>query len=112
MIQEKAHQRDDAIRYVVEEANTATRTNTPLIQVPQSVEVITRKVMEDQRASRGAGAPECDGVALGDVGQSGIAADEAFRRGFPCGYFKHYMRNENQNQALTFRDISSLRLSN
>ena len=48
------------------------------------------------------------GVALGDVGQSGIAADVAYCRGFPCGYFKNYLRNEDQNQVLTFRDVASL----
>lgn len=47
-------------------------------------------------------------MALGDVGQSGIAADVAYCRGFPCRYFKNYLRNEDQNQALTFRDVSNI----
>jgi iron complex outermembrane receptor protein len=101
--------RDDATTYVAEEASTATRTDTPLIQVPQSVGVITRKVMEDQRAVRIEQAlRNVSGVALGDVGQSGLANDVAYCRGFPCGYFKNYLRNEDQNQALTFRDISNI----
>ncbi|MGC4098128.1 MAG: TonB-dependent receptor [Nitrospira sp.] len=103
-------QRDqDTMSYVAEKANTATRTDTPLIQVPQSVEVVTQKVIEDQRAVRVEQAlRNVSGVALGDVGQSGIAADVAYCRGFPCGYFKNYLRNEDQNQSLTFRDISNI----
>lgn len=100
---------DDQQSYVAEETSTATRTGTPLIQVPQSVEVVTQKVMQDQRAVRVEQAlRNVSGVALGDVGQSGIAADVAYCRGFPCGYFKNYLRNEDQNQVLTFRDVANL----
>jgi iron complex outermembrane recepter protein len=102
-------ERNDTRTYVAEEASTATRTDTPLIQVPQSVGVVTRQVMDDQRAIRVEQAlRNVSGVALGDVGQSGIAADVAYCRGFPCGYFKNYLRNEDQNQALTFRDIANM----
>ncbi|RMH93875.1 TonB-dependent receptor [Lysobacter pythonis] len=37
--------------YKVEETKTATRTDTPLELVPQSVQVITRQLIEDQAAS-------------------------------------------------------------
>ncbi|HAP40869.1 MAG TPA: hypothetical protein DCQ94_14085, partial [Nitrospira sp.] len=40
---------DDATSYVAAAGSTATRTDTPLIQVPQSVGVVTQKVMQDQR---------------------------------------------------------------
>jgi len=67
-------ERDDANTYVAEAASTATRTNTPLIQVPQSVGVVTRQVMDDQKAIRVEQAlRNVSGMALGDVGQSGIA---------------------------------------
>lgn len=100
---------DDTKSYIAVEGSTATRTETPLIQVPQSVEVVTQKVIEDQRVIRVEQAlRNVSGVALGDVGQSGIAADVAYCRGFPCGYFKNYLRNEDQNQSLTFRDISNI----
>ncbi|BCA56531.1 Ferrichrome-iron receptor [Nitrospira sp. KM1] len=102
-------ERDDFNNYVAEDSNTATRTDTPMLQVPQSVEVVTQKVMQDQRAIRVEQAlRNVSGVALGDVGQSGIAADVAYCRGFPCGYFKNYLRNEDQNQALTYRDVSNM----
>jgi iron complex outermembrane receptor protein len=45
-------ERDDAQTYVAEEATTATRTDTPIHDVPQSIQVITRKVIEEQRAFR------------------------------------------------------------
>lgn len=103
------HQRDDGKDYVAEEANTATRTDTPLIQVPQSVEVVTQKVIQDQRGIRVEQAlRNVSGVALGDVGQTGLAADVAFCRGFRCGYFKNYLRNEDANQALAYRDIANM----
>lgn len=100
---------EDSQSYVAEAGSTATRTDTPLIQVPQSVGLVTQKIMQDQRALRVEQAlRNVSGVALGDVGQSGIAADVAYCRGFPCGYFKNYLRNEDQNQVLTFRDVASL----
>ncbi|MCS6287695.1 MAG: TonB-dependent receptor [Nitrospira sp.] len=43
---------DDAQTYVAEESTTATRTDTPIRDVPQSIQVITRKVIEEQRTFR------------------------------------------------------------
>ncbi|SLM50080.1 putative Ferric iron uptake protein [Nitrospira japonica] len=101
--------RDDTANYVAEDANTATRTDTPIIQVPQSIAVVTQNVIQDQRAVRVEQAlRNVSGVALGDAGQSGIAADVAYCRGFPCGYFKNYLRNDDQNQALTYRDVANM----
>lgn len=43
---------DDTQTYVAEEAISATRTDTPIRDVPQSIQVITRKVIEEQRTFR------------------------------------------------------------
>ncbi|BCA56617.1 Ferrichrome-iron receptor [Nitrospira sp. KM1] len=43
---------NDTKSFVAEEASTATRTDTPIRDVPQSIQVITRKVIEEQRAFR------------------------------------------------------------
>ncbi|MBX3346541.1 MAG: TonB-dependent receptor [Nitrospira sp.] len=43
---------DDSQTYVAEEAVSATRTDTPIRDVPQSIQVITRKVIEEQRSFR------------------------------------------------------------
>ncbi|MDR4472760.1 MAG: hypothetical protein MRJ92_09025 [Nitrospira sp.] len=37
---------------MAEEAVSATRTDTPIRDVPQSIQVITRKVIEEQRSFR------------------------------------------------------------
>ncbi|MCC2644204.1 MAG: putative Ferric iron uptake protein [Nitrospira sp.] len=91
IVVKEVRERDaDASNYVAEDASTATRT-------------------DDQRAVRVEQAlRNVSGMALGDVGQSGIAADVAYCRGFPCGYFKNYLRNDDQNQALTFRDVANI----
>ncbi|MGD1857208.1 MAG: TonB-dependent siderophore receptor [Leptolyngbyaceae cyanobacterium] len=39
-------------RYVVPRASTATRTDTPLDEIPQSIQVIPREVLEDQQVIR------------------------------------------------------------
>ena len=36
--------------YVVDEASASTKTNTPLIETPQSISIVTRKQMDDQNA--------------------------------------------------------------
>ncbi|BCA56553.1 Ferrichrome-iron receptor [Nitrospira sp. KM1] len=47
------NQRDDDTKsYVAEDASTAMRTDTPIRDTPQSIQVITRKVIEEQRAIR------------------------------------------------------------
>jgi len=38
--------------YLVPEASTATRTNTPLRDIPQSIQVVPQQVLEDQNAVR------------------------------------------------------------
>jgi iron complex outermembrane receptor protein len=37
--------------YVVDDATTATRTDTPLRDIPQSIQVVPRQVLEDQRVT-------------------------------------------------------------
>ena len=39
-------------RYVVPRASTATRTDTPLDEIPQSIQVIPQEVLEDQQVIR------------------------------------------------------------
>ena len=38
--------------YVVKEATTATRTDTPILDTPQSVQVVPQQVLEDQQVTR------------------------------------------------------------
>ncbi|BCA56587.1 Ferrichrome-iron receptor [Nitrospira sp. KM1] len=52
MVKDVKERDNDTKSYVAEEANTATRTDTPIKDVPQSIQVITRKVIEEQRTFR------------------------------------------------------------
>lgn len=52
IVVKEVRERDDAKTYVAEESHTATRTDTPIRDVPQSIQVITRKVIEEQRTYR------------------------------------------------------------
>lgn len=38
--------------YFVPDASTATRTDTPILEIPQSIQVIPRQVLEDQQVTR------------------------------------------------------------
>jgi iron complex outermembrane receptor protein len=52
IVVKEVRERDDTQTYVAEESTTATRTDTPIRDVPQSIQVITRKVIEEQRTFR------------------------------------------------------------
>lgn len=98
---------DDTKSYVAEEATTATRTDTPIIQVPQSVEVVTRKVMDDQKAIRlDQALRNVSGMFQGNT--LGNRVDNFVCRGFPCAVFKNNLRNETEFQARTFRESANL----
>ncbi|MGC3975771.1 MAG: TonB-dependent receptor [Nitrospira sp.] len=52
VVKDVREREDDTQTYVAEEAISATRTDTPIRDVPQSIQVITRKVIEEQRTFR------------------------------------------------------------
>jgi iron complex outermembrane receptor protein len=52
IVVKEVRERDDTQTYVADESMTATRTDTPIRDVPQSIQVITRKVIEEQRTFR------------------------------------------------------------
>ncbi|HJU03900.1 MAG TPA: TonB-dependent receptor plug domain-containing protein [Nitrospiraceae bacterium] len=83
IIVKEIREREDAKTYVAEEATTATRTDTPIRDIPQSIQVITRKVIEEQRALR------LDDVLQNVSGvvtqaQSADVNDAFLIRGFPA----------------------------
>ncbi|HHP7231829.1 MAG TPA: TonB-dependent siderophore receptor [Xenococcaceae cyanobacterium] len=82
--------------YVVEEATTATRTDTPLKDIPQSIQVVPQQVIEDQQANRLEDVlRNVSGVSAGDsFGDSverfvirGFAQDTTLVNGFRQGAF-------------------------
>lgn len=51
IVVKEVRQRDGQTSYVAESTNTATKSDIPLIETPQSITVITRKRMVDQEAN-------------------------------------------------------------
>jgi iron complex outermembrane receptor protein len=49
VVQEEQEQEDEG--YAVDDASTATKTDTPIIDIPQSIQVVPHRVIEDQRAT-------------------------------------------------------------
>lgn len=81
-------QEDD---YAVNEATTATRTETPLLEIPRSIQVVPQQVFEDQAgnriddATRNVSSVVQDGGFAGTVDQlniRGFSVSEIFRDGF------------------------------
>ncbi len=93
--------------YVAEDATTATRTQTPLRDVPQAVEVVTRKLMDDQKVIRlDQAVRNVSGLFQGSTG--GNRLEQFYCRGFLCGFFKNYLRNDSPNQVRIFRESANL----
>jgi iron complex outermembrane recepter protein len=76
--------------YRVEEASTATRTDTPLRDIPQSIQVIPRQVIEDQQIQRIADVlrnvsgvtPNIDYAGSDSYTIRGFSAENNLRNGF------------------------------
>lgn len=88
---------DDADDYAVTDATTATRTDTPLLDIPQSIQVVPQQVIEDQQANRLEDAlRNVSGVSAGDsFGDTtqrfvirGFAQDTTLVNGFRQGAFR------------------------
>ena len=87
---------EDADDYAVPDATTATRTDTPLKDIPQSIQVVPQQVIEDQQANRLEDAlRNVSGVSAGDgFGGTterfvirGFAQDTTLVNGFRQGAF-------------------------
>ncbi|MEB3359636.1 MAG: TonB-dependent siderophore receptor [Synechococcales bacterium] len=78
--------------YIVEEATTATRTDTPLRDIPQSIQVVPQQVLEDQQAIRLQDAlRNVSGVIAGNT--FGNTSDAFVIRGFPATSAGNILRN-------------------
>lgn len=86
-----ARQRTDTNSYVAEETITATRTPTPIRDIPQSIQAVTRKVIEEQRTFRLQDALQnVSGITATDSAAS--LYDFLIIRGFPATD-RTYFRN-------------------
>lgn len=71
--------------YRVPNASTATKTDTPLRDIPQSIQVVPRQVLEDRNVQRVSEAlRDVSGVQQPGSGGSSSQFDQVFIRGFPA----------------------------
>jgi len=82
--------------YQVDNATSATRTDTPLRDIPQSIQVVPQQVIEEQNATTvGEALRNVSGIAVG-ADPFSIFSDYVKIRGFTVGrdYFKNGIRNQ------------------
>lgn len=92
--------------YIVEDATTATRTDTPLRDIPQSIQVIPRQVLEDQQVTQLEEAlRNVSGVEQGNT--FGAGGDAFILRGFAqFTTLRNGFRDTTGNRS--FRDTANL----
>jgi iron complex outermembrane recepter protein len=92
--------------YVSEDATTATRTDTPLRDIPQSIQVVPRQVLEDQQVIQLEEAlRNVSGVEQGNT--FGSSGDAFILRGFPqFTTLRNGFRDTTGTQS--FRDTANL----
>lgn len=92
--------------YIIEDATTATRTDTPLRDIPQSIQVIPQQVLEDQQVIRLEEAlRNVSGVEQGNT--FGSSGDAFILRGFPqFTTLRNGFRDSTWNRS--FRDTANL----
>ncbi len=84
--------------YNVPDANTATKTDTPILEIPQAIQVVPRQVIEDQRVQRIADAlrnvsgvtPKINLVGADTYTIRGFDTDTNLRNGFRHDNFSAY----------------------
>ncbi|MFQ4144493.1 TonB-dependent siderophore receptor [Chlorogloeopsis sp. ULAP02] len=73
--------------YRVQDASTATRTDTPLRNIPQSIQVVPQQVLKDQQVTRLSEAlRNTPGVARGGTTPRFTFVEDALIRGFDANY--------------------------
>lgn len=94
-------------RYAVAAANTATKTDVPLLETPVSVQVVPQAVIIDRQATSLPGA--VDGQVSGVVGRTGggILYDNFIIRGLPGSDFGDAYRNGLYNRQDIY-DIANI----
>lgn len=93
--------------YLVPEASTATRTDTPLRDIPQSIQVVPQQVLEDQKAVRLRDAlRNVSGVFVGNT--FGGTTDNFNIRGFADATILRDGFKENFAEGLSLRDLADI----
>ena len=87
---------DDPSGYKTSRSSSATRTDTPIRQIPQSVTVISQQVLEDTGGGNVEAVMDLGGIdrgnnfagSLASFSMRGFASSEYYRNGMPQGV--HY----------------------
>ncbi|ALA57335.1 TonB-dependent siderophore receptor [Nitrospira moscoviensis] len=105
----EARERDDATTYAADEASSATRLPAPLRDTPLSIDIITRKLMDDRKAVR------IEDVIRNVSGTSiphgaGGRAERFNIRGFTTdvNIFKNGFRDDSTFSSRTQREVANL----
>lgn len=94
--------------YIVRRSLTATKTDTALIEVPQSVSVLGAREMEDKGANSLTDAlAQMAGVAVNPFGFDSRAPDWVMLRGFDGWYTSSYRDGLSQTVGLTFLGVQT-----
>ncbi|OKH56002.1 ferrichrome-iron receptor [Calothrix sp. HK-06] len=102
--------------YRVEEASTATRTDTPLRDIPQSIQVIPRQVIEDQQIQRIADVlrnvsgvtPNIDFAGSDSYTIRGFSAENNLRNGFRQDSFTGFTDTANIERVEVLKGPASV----
>lgn len=99
-------ERERVQEYVAKDATTATKTNAPLIETPQSISVITREQMEAQNVQS---VPQALRYSAGVVAeQRGINTESleyVYSRGFQIDEYLNGLRLPNINAGFNIRSV-------
>ncbi|MEH1989361.1 TonB-dependent siderophore receptor [Nostoc sp.] len=92
----------DQDRYNVPETSTATKTDTPLRDIPQSIQVVPRQVLEDRKVRSLKEAVETvSGVVDGGTNFGAPSGGRVIRGFVQTGNFRNGYRDTNDNFSLT-----------
>ena len=95
--------------YNVPVTSSATRTNTPLLDLPQSVQIISRKVIDDQQVFEFADAARyVSGVARANTSIVGAIGNELSIRGFELDPYHNYLRDGIKFPAFVVSDTANI----
>ncbi|PSO81532.1 MAG: TonB-dependent siderophore receptor [Cyanobacteria bacterium QH_9_48_43] len=91
--------------YEVDEATTGTRTETPLRNIPQSIQVVPQQVIEDQQVTRIEDATENVSGVTPTPGYGGTSQNYTIRGFSPDFNFRNGFR---EDRSIPFSDVANI----
>lgn len=100
-----AEREEEAGGYNVPDATTATKTDTPLRDIPQSIQVIPQQVLEDQQVTRIEDAVLNVSGVTPTVGYGGSSQNYTIRGFSPDFNFRNGFR---EDRSISFSDVANI----